>query len=210
MGVKYGRWVDHKGNEYSSKKELCDAYGLEVTTFNGRQQHGWTMQRILTTPVRKLANRCKDHKGNEYTSESEMCKAYGVQFSTYRGRLDRGYTLEEALTRKSFEKGDNVVDHEGNKYKNIAEMCRAYKLDRNVYEVRKQKGWNLRDILMTPDTVNKGNNSSIHYGAECMDHLGNIFHSIKDMCAYHGITVNTYNYRANQGLSLKEIFSKDI
>ncbi len=37
---------------------------------------------------------------------------------------------------------------------------------------------------------------------KCEDHLGNIFDSEAEMCKFHGVEPNTYNWRKHQGMPL--------
>jgi len=39
---------------------------------------------------------------------------------------------------------------------------------------------------------------------ECRDHLGNVYSSIKDMCAFYGVNPRTLQHRLDKGLSLKD------
>ena len=41
----------------------------------------------------------------------------------------------------------------------------------------------------------------------CEDYLGNIFNSEAEMCRYHGVSPQTYNYRKLHGLPLKTCLS---
>lgn len=43
--------VDHLGKRYKSKTAMAQAYGLTKFVFDKREKAGWTLQKILTTPV---------------------------------------------------------------------------------------------------------------------------------------------------------------
>ena len=55
--------VDHKGNVWKSKIEMCKYYNINWTTYDNRMQKGWSMKDALETPV-KCKNIITDHKGN--------------------------------------------------------------------------------------------------------------------------------------------------
>ena len=38
---------DHLGNEYKSKAEMCRSYGINVTTYDGRIERGYTVAQAL-------------------------------------------------------------------------------------------------------------------------------------------------------------------
>ena len=40
--------VDHLGNRYDSAKEMCDAWGVDQTTYSRRVKKGWTVEDALT------------------------------------------------------------------------------------------------------------------------------------------------------------------
>lgn len=42
--------TDHKGNSFSSIKELCKAYHFSEKLFRHRRYAGWSVKRILTEP----------------------------------------------------------------------------------------------------------------------------------------------------------------
>lgn len=43
--------VDHLGKRYKSKTAMAQAYGLTKFVFDKREKAGWTLDRILTTPI---------------------------------------------------------------------------------------------------------------------------------------------------------------
>lgn len=90
--------TDHLGNRYNSKKEMCDAYGKDVGTYNSRILAGYTQEEALTMPIQTIVH-CKDHLGNIFASEREMCRHYNMESNLVRRRLALGMSLEEALTK---------------------------------------------------------------------------------------------------------------
>ncbi len=46
---------DFKGNQYETEREMCEAYGICVSTYSNRiTQYGWTQEKALTVPVKKF------------------------------------------------------------------------------------------------------------------------------------------------------------
>lgn len=43
---------DHEGKAYSSKKEMCEAWGITYQLYNSRRNAGWSLEKILTTPYK--------------------------------------------------------------------------------------------------------------------------------------------------------------
>ncbi len=93
--------VDHKGNKYSSILKMCNAYGINRSTYLQRIERGLSVEDALTLPAakRKRGERCvKDHKGIIYATKKEMCDAYDIKYITLMNRLRYGWSLEDALT----------------------------------------------------------------------------------------------------------------
>ena len=93
---------DHMGNTYVNKTQMAEHYGLTIRQFLDREGKGWSLQKILTTPIgdgRRIE--WFDHLGKHYNSFSEMCNAYGKNKSSVRESLKRGKPLEYALTHKT-------------------------------------------------------------------------------------------------------------
>ncbi len=45
--------TDHKGNQYGSVQEMCEAYGLSYKIYYARKDRNWDLEKILETPVRE-------------------------------------------------------------------------------------------------------------------------------------------------------------
>lgn len=93
--------TDHLGQEFPSKKEMCEAWGLRVGTFEKRLKSGFTLEEALTrdpsikgvtpTPV-------TDHTGQKFPSVKAMCERWGIKPDMYYNRLRIGWSLEDTLT----------------------------------------------------------------------------------------------------------------
>lgn len=82
---------DHLGNTYRDKTAMCEAYGVERTTFTRRLEMGWSLEEALTLPWSWSKIRaCKDHKGNVYSTRKAMCRAYGICCNTFWLRIKKG------------------------------------------------------------------------------------------------------------------------
>ncbi len=110
--------VDHKGNTYKNKTQMCKAYDVSPQVYNYRRRKGWTVQEALTGETSKKHNReygkefgiiepnniieiVYDHEGNGFMSIKEMCEHWNMSYKTYKYRMEQGMTQEEALTTPS-------------------------------------------------------------------------------------------------------------
>lgn len=65
--------TDHMGNTFSSKKELCEAYGINYNTYISRERYGWPQKKIFEGKIcNKSSNAITDHLGNQFASKKEM------------------------------------------------------------------------------------------------------------------------------------------
>lgn len=97
-----------------------------------------------------------------------------------------------------------VRDHEGKEFPSISAMCRGWGISRTTYCVRRENGWSMEEALT------KGPYERIAPGIACVDHLGNRFVSIKEMCRSYGIDCNTFQLRRKRGKSLEEALTTPI
>ena len=192
---------DHLGNNYPSIIDMCKSWGVTRSKFEHRLKIGLSVEEALTKGDLTNCKPSRDHLGNIYSSFTEMCKAYGVDRTTVTGRLERQWTIEEALTgkrEKIIPKSVPCKDHLGNRYSTYAEMCRTYELSYSLFKRRRNLGWTLEETLTGKIYPIKPNSKS------CKDHLGNEFRSIKDMCAFWGITPDLHKGRLRDGWTLEE------
>ena len=186
---------DHLGNKFSSWDELGQKYNMDATLIKGRLQRGWSIEKILTTPVNKsYTNRNKfiyDHLGDKFNSRSEMCKFYNISVQMYTNRIAEGWSVERALTTPADKKQKELefIDHKGIKHKTIADCAAYYGMPSSKLYIRLKKYSNLADAIE----------------GEFIDHKGNRFTSYKNMAKHWGVYYNTFlNRLYKQGCTIEE------
>ncbi len=194
---------DHKGNKYTSEKEMCMAYKVSLKTYRSRLRRGYSLEDALTAECRKRLTTPKnyvvyDHLGNQYDCLKEMLEFYNQSYSIYHRLIKNGCDLETALT--SSDTYATIVIN-GVKYKNLLEASRI--LGFNINTVRGR----MRRLGLTAE---EAVNFRTAPGKTCKDHLGNVFSSIKEMCDYYGIDKSTYNGRKRLGWSLQKILETPL
>ena len=97
------------GQQFSSIKEMCAAYGVSVATYSYRLSQGWPLEEALTGTRKSKA--CIDHLGKEYRTQKEMCNAYGVKPDVFRWRLKKGMSVAQALGCASDEKSSGAINN---------------------------------------------------------------------------------------------------
>lgn len=175
---------DHLGNEYSSIKEMCTAYGVTTATYFQRLHRGATMQDALETPVRSRG--VTDHKGNRYKTLDDMCKAYDITPSVYYGRVQMGWSLQKILETPIG--GKKVVDHKGNIFYSQTEMAEHYGITIDVLSRRMASGWTLKDALEKP----------------VREMSAPLSEEIRNRCKENGIAIPTFQSRVRKGMSVEE------
>ena len=140
--------VDHLGNKFDTLINMCKCYGIEVGTYFTRLNNGWSLERILTTPLQDRS--CVDHLGKRHESLKALSRAYNLDYNILYMRIrQQGWSIEEAITTPITKSSRAIEDHKGNKYASKRELCKAYGIGVDVYYRRLAKGWSLEDILTT-------------------------------------------------------------
>ncbi len=226
---------DHLGNEYKTKKEMCKHYGISVGAYNYRIKKGYTVKDALTKDYNKqfevcdhLENKYKninemskthkikssttrrrlnaglspkealvkkeytDHLGNKYDSETEMCKTYGITLSLFGSRKRAGWPLKDCLTLPSKKK---YKDQE------IAEAANQVGMSYSGFRKRLDKGMNIDEALAL------GGNT---FNQKIVDHLGNTYDNLDEMCKAYGIIRRLYRQRERAGWSKEKILTTPI
>ena len=178
---------DHLGKPFTSKKEMCDYWGIPTAVYFGRAKLGWPLEKILTTKVmtpQEAGNskQVTDHTGHTFPSVSEMCKHWGMTRSTYNARIKQGWSTKDALTKpqkKLNVASQECIDHNGIHYPSLAKMCAAHNISRYTYSTRIDKlGWSVEKALTTPLVVNS---------ITVTDLDGNKFPSLADFAHYYNV-----------------------
>jgi len=191
--------VDHLGNTFQSERKMCQFYNVNIATYRTRINNGLSVKDALTLEIRKHSDKgniCYDHLGNEYRSYNAMAKAYKIAPSVLRDRIKRGLSIEEALCKKE------VRDHLGNIYKSERDMCRNYNISVSSYKNRIDNGLSIKDALTKPPS-----NAKELFGKDCIDHLGNVYKSQREMCQAYNLDYGTFRHRVNTGMSIQEALS---
>lgn len=198
--MKPKKCQDHLGNTFNSIIEMCNYYNISKATYKNRKRLGWSIEDILTKPVKNVKESCKDHLNNEYESIEQMCKRYKISRETFESRLSSGWNLEKALKTPVNKRNIKYKDHKGQEFKDIKEMCKHWKIEITTFSSRVNRGWTVQEALETPI------GTKLKRGKECVDHLGNKFNSIQKMCEYWNITPSAYKARKLANWNEKEIF----
>ena len=205
---------DHKGKEYASAIKMCKAYGVSKDTYYSRKKLGYSLERCLTGKGAKTTNevigqsnyneeKVVDYRGIEYDTVADMCRAYAISKSTYYSRISQGYSLEQALTGVGIPKElkKTCIDHLGVEYESENKMCEAWGVARNTYRNRVHRGYNTEQSL-TGVGVEKNTREEI--SKLSVDHLGNVYSSISEMCEQYHINTRTFRYRIQNGYTLEQ------
>lgn len=142
----------------------------------------------------------KDHLGKTYLSISAMCRHYNISVQAYKNRLKKGFSLQDALEKpnnKLLPKSERT-DHLGNIYESVKAMSNHYGIPLDTYKGRINRGWSIKKALTKELDTTKTT------GKETLDHLGNKFNTLKDMCNHYNVTVSAYLCRMRNDWSLKD------
>lgn len=147
----------------------------------------------------EYAKRYKDVDG-EYRTLKELSQKYNVKLSTITLRARQGRSFEEMVGLKKIPRYSNskkCKDHLGREFNSIKEMYTYWGLTDSEYEGRKAMGLPL-EVILTGKGIRK------QKPKKCKDHLGNVFNTIKEMCAYWGVNYSTFMNRIDRGYTLED------
>ena len=200
MSYKY---EDHIGNKFNSVGEMIKYYGITHTAYYNRKKRGWSLERILTTPVGRNKVSCKDHLGTTFESTRKMCEHYNIHYGTYKSRIRNGHSVKDALTTPSGKLEDvrdkSCYDHIGNKFQSKDEMCAYYKITKNTFEMRLWRGMSLEKAL-TYNSGRKKASSIIYKGVE--------YSSLSALCKQYNLVRRTVKVRLDRGMSLEDAINE--
>ena len=198
--------TDHLGNTYSSKAKMCEAYGINISTFNARLKNGKSLEEALTlvpSPINYNIP-CQDHLGNHYNSQTEMARAYGLTIKVFAGRKRLGWDIEKILTtpiKRRFDHQDFIYN--GITYTSKNDFCEKHGLNYDLFIKRTSAGMSIEEA------IEAGKNKYCPL-IEPVDHFGYRYKSIKEMCEAYEIPVHTFKYRLLQNWSLKDALTKPL
>lgn len=75
--------------------EWAREYGLTAQIITNRINHGWELDKAISTPVNRLKS--VTYKGKTYRSIQRFCDVHGYCASTISKYLKEGKTLEETV-----------------------------------------------------------------------------------------------------------------
>lgn len=121
---------DHLGNEFKTKKAMCEYWNIDFRLFQRRMNDKWPLEKALTTPIDDTS--CIDPLGNKFKSQGEMCRYYNIKFSTYISRLTKyGHSLAVALGISPIIQS-NFITINQSKYNLI--ISKRIKMGKDVFE----------------------------------------------------------------------------
>ena len=145
-----------------------------------------------------------DHQGRKFKTCEEMCTFWGVDLEIYNNRFHSlKWTKERARTTPAKTRTRlklPTTDHQGRTFESFEQLARCYAMCPDTLKTRLKCGMSLKEALTTP--VRRGQHVA------CKDHLGNVYWTFTDMCAFWGVKYTTFIDRLNRGLSIEECLKK--
>lgn len=146
-----GYIVDHLGTEYSCVGEMLDAWGITPKAYRYRKGRGWSIEKILTTPIKhsSLTKECMDFNGKIFPSIALMAKEYGVTQTSIVNHMKGGKTPAESLKHILDSSAVNrvVKDHLGNSFTSNTKMAKYWNVNYETFRDRIKRGWSLEEAL---------------------------------------------------------------
>jgi hypothetical protein len=112
------------------------------------------------------------------------------------------------------------TDHLGNKYNKVKDMTNTYSVPYQTFKNRLKAGWNLEQALTTPipdkykrlrknasEDVSVAENIS---DASAVDHLGNRYNTVEEMCTHYDIPVSIFQIRIREKWNLERALTTPV
>ena len=118
--------IDHKGNEFPTRKAMCDFWNVNEATYRARIRKGFSIEEALTSKpkIRHEVDQADktDHHGICYNTAKEMCRKYNIHPSTFRKLRAQGYSKDQILSK-----------YEDKMNRKLIESETSWKVERLVY-----------------------------------------------------------------------------
>lgn len=191
--------VDHKGQQFKSKSQMCDYWHINPATYQSRIDAGWSKERALTDPVPGI-DITQDHLHNSFESEEQLCKHYKISGQTLHKRLNKKWSLEKALTTPVKHKVQKriIKDHLGNEFESLVKLAEYWNIPYSRVKNGLKLKWSIEKILKTPPRN------------EITDHLGNTFENKIELCKYWQISRSVLKNRLADGYTLQDALTKPM
>lgn len=134
--------------------------------------------------------------GKCYESIRAVTRALKVPYSSilkYRKqyKISCAQAIELVIARNH-----KAKDHLGQTFKSTLEMCRAHGVTYDQFLYRVNKGCSIAECL--------NSHSNRTRNTPAVDHYGNAYKSISEMCRHYGVLKNTFSTRLSRGWSIRE------
>lgn len=138
-----------------------------------------------------------DKDGNTFKSLYKLCNHYNANYRTFLN-LYKKYGVEKALEMSKSTKWKHLRYHnvEGKRFESRKSLCDYYGVSVYKYENRLAQGFTMMESLTG---IYNGKIIEGYY-----DDKDNYFKTARDLCAYYNISENTFKFRFNHGLSIKD------
>lgn len=165
---------DHKGNAYSSIKEMCEAYGITYSVYLERMRRYSDTEKALT--LETCSFKPIFVNGKEYSKISEIAKDARISIDRAKNLISEGVSCEDILNNKF------VHDHLGNGFRNSQQMCNYWGIKYSTYRMRILNNFTLEEALTNPVDKGRGRHGVV-------DADGRWFKSQDTMCKAWDVTM---------------------
>ena len=196
------------GKNFNTKTEICDYYGIDYKQFTRRIRQGFSPEDIID---KKLYERqytfIIDDK--HFTTVRELAKYLDLNIDTLKEMLFQ-WRYKPAQIKKAI----NRLAIGSHRFRNYKHACEYYHVSNNVLcaVLHTTTDAEARELLIK-QSAKRCENYKIKKKTlfkPCVDHLGNHFDSIRDMCKYHGISDSVWQQRSKRRWELKDILTTPV
>lgn len=206
-----GSYVDHKGNIYKSRKEMCEHWGVTYGKFMRRMDNGLGLKESLTkvdksnvqsyyNPFSRVVVKFDDSP--EHYAEIRLMREGIHQEDSTSCIETEDAQLEEDKPESYIEiaKGNRRIYHIGDEvFYSVFELQDRFGICESTIRSRIKSKWNLYDAVTKPVKPNH-----VGFYRPMVDHLGNEYISVGEMTMKYHISVACFNQRIDDGWSIED------
>lgn len=187
----YDICIDKTGKKFANEESMRIYHSHQKTKINNPYDayKNKIKSQNLTTGL------YTDHEGNSFSTIQDMCSYWNISRDAYNKRITH-MTLEETLTKPITNVRQVGVEDENGIFYAYESLAKHTGCTINAIKNRLCKGQSVTTIL-------ENKKHRVRQSSK-IDHKGNVFNTIQDLCDYWNANVITYVSRQRKGIDVKK------
>jgi hypothetical protein len=196
-------YIDHLGNQWNNKEDMCKHYGVTHSRFNRAIKLGFSVEVALTFP--RDIHPVVDPDNILHPDLRSMCEAWNQELGLYnRNRIrykDKGMQFWLTYHPESTDKGLDIKYEVGTKFTTFTVTAMIKKDYKKIFKCRCSRCGN--EITLWTFEIQEEPNCWLCYGKE-PEWDGKFYSGNAALARAYGIKANTFAFRLSKGMTKEE------